>query len=45
MQRLTSGDEVIFRQRLEPVDSRPVREDRLVVLDTQAETEAERRKS
>ena len=42
MQRFAARHQIILGEHLEPVDRRALGEDRLVVIDSQAETETER---
>jgi len=39
MERLATGDQLIFSQRLKKIDVRPVREDRFVVIGPQSQAE------
>src|SRR5262249_3585410 len=43
VQRATAADQVVLGEYLEPVDPWSAREDRLVVIDSEAQPEAERR--
>src|SRR6516162_3420731 len=43
VQRLAARDQVVLRERLEPVDVRALRQDGLVVIDPESQAKAERR--